>query len=60
MVGRGDPVIADRFGRLHEFAQGRRFAADIDDRQGHAQSHFHLRLIADPGQSENNMRRASR
>ncbi len=43
VVGCGDPVIADRLRRLRELPQGRRFAADVDDRKGHAELHLHLR-----------------
>ena len=34
MVRRGDPVIADLLRRLNKLPQGRRLAADIDDRKG--------------------------
>src|SRR3954467_5392732 len=40
MVGQRDPLIADLFRRLHKIADRIGLAADIDDRQGHAE--FHL------------------
>src|SRR5437762_14209003 len=42
MVGQRDPLIADLFRRLHKIADRIGLAADIDDRQGHAE--FHLPL----------------
>ena len=46
VIGRGDAVIADRLRRLGKFAQGRRLAANIDNRQGYAELHLHLRPVA--------------
>ena len=46
VVRRRDPVVADLLRRLDKLPQGRRLAADIDDRKGHAE--FHLPLLSIP------------
>jgi hypothetical protein len=56
MVGCRDPVIADLLRRLGKFPQGRRLAADIDNRKGYAQSHLHLRSVAFCARREDTMR----
>ena len=39
VIGRGQPVIADRLGRLREIADRVRLPADIDQRQRHPELH---------------------
>src|SRR5262249_8525686 len=43
MVGRRQPLIADRLGRLRKIADRRGLPADIDDRQRHPELHLSLR-----------------
>ena len=43
VVRERDPLIPDRFRRLHKIADRIGLSADIDDRQGHAELHLPLR-----------------
>ena len=47
MIGRRNPLIPDRLRRLHEIADRIGPAADIDDRQCHAEFHVPLHLASD-------------